>query len=62
MLLVGVQEDSGWLLSRWNLTYRVGWEHICTTEFIWHTIRNIKWEFIDTSTIQCCPYTVRATY
>lgn len=29
MLLVGVREDSGWLLSRWNLTYRVGWEHIC---------------------------------
>ena len=29
MLLVGVQEENGWLLSRWNLTYRVGWEHIC---------------------------------
>ncbi|MGN0684165.1 MAG: hypothetical protein ACI4JY_10860 [Oscillospiraceae bacterium] len=29
MLLVGVKEDSGWLLSRWNLTYGVGWEHIC---------------------------------
>lgn len=29
MLLVGVKESNGWLLSRWNLTYRVGWEHIC---------------------------------
>lgn len=29
MLLTGVREDNGWLLSRWNLTYRVGWEHIC---------------------------------
>lgn len=29
MLLIGVKSDSGWLSSRWNLTYRVGWEHIC---------------------------------
>ena len=29
MLLTGIREDNGWLLSRWNLTYRVGWEHIC---------------------------------
>ena len=29
MLLAGVKENEGWLLSRWNLTYRVGWEHIC---------------------------------
>ena len=29
MLLIGVKEDNAWLLSRWNLTYRVGWEHIC---------------------------------
>ena len=29
MLLVGVKEDNGWLLSRWNLTYRVGWDRIC---------------------------------
>lgn len=29
MLLVGVRESNGWLLSRWNLTYRVGWKHIC---------------------------------
>ncbi len=29
MLLVGLKEDRGWLISRWNLTYRVGWEHIC---------------------------------
>lgn len=29
MLLVGIKESNGWLLSRWNLTYRVGWEHIC---------------------------------
>lgn len=29
MLLVDVKEDCGWLISRWNLTYRVGWEHIC---------------------------------
>lgn len=29
MLLVGVKESGGWLISRWNLTYRVGWEQIC---------------------------------
>lgn len=29
MLLVGVKENGGWLMSRWNLTYKVGWEHIC---------------------------------
>ncbi len=29
MLLVGVKEERGWLISRWNLTYRAGWEHIC---------------------------------
>ena len=29
MLLITVNEDKGWLLSRWNLTYAVGWEQIC---------------------------------
>lgn len=29
MYLVGVKEDNGWLISRWNLTYKVGWKHIC---------------------------------
>lgn len=29
MLLMEIQENSGWILSRWNLTYSVGWEHIC---------------------------------
>ena len=29
MLLIGVKEENAWLISRWNLTYRVGWEHIC---------------------------------
>lgn len=29
MLLVGVKESGGWLMSRWNLTYKVGWSHIC---------------------------------
>ena len=29
MLLIGVKEENGWLLSRWNLTYKVGWENIC---------------------------------
>lgn len=28
MLLIAVNEDKGWLLSRWNLTYAVGWEQI----------------------------------
>ncbi|MCM1049519.1 MAG: hypothetical protein NC433_13970 [Clostridiales bacterium] len=28
MLLIGVKEDNGWLNSRWNLTYRIGWEKI----------------------------------
>ena len=29
MLLAGVKENNGWVLSRWNLTYPVGWEQIC---------------------------------
>ena len=29
MLLVGVKEENAWLISRWNLTYSVGWEMIC---------------------------------
>ena len=29
MLLVGTKENDAWVLSRWNLTYRVGWNHIC---------------------------------
>ena len=29
MVLLGVREENGWLCSSWNLTYRVGWEHIC---------------------------------
>ena len=29
MLLITVKEENGWLLSRWNLTYAVGWEQIC---------------------------------
>lgn len=29
MLLFTVKEENGWLLSRWNLTYAVGWEQIC---------------------------------
>lgn len=33
MLLIHVQEENGWLLSRWNLTYRVGWEHICKAAY-----------------------------
>ncbi len=29
MLLLAVNEDKGWLLSSWKLTYAVGWEQIC---------------------------------
>lgn len=29
MKLLGVRKDENWLYSEWNLTYRVGWEHIC---------------------------------
>ena len=29
MVLLGVKENNGWLSSRWNLTYSVGWEKIC---------------------------------
>lgn len=29
MLLRELQENNGWISSRWQLTYRVGWEHIC---------------------------------
>ncbi len=29
MMLIDVKENNGWLFSEWQLTYRVGWEHIC---------------------------------
>lgn len=29
MLLMEIQENSGWILSRWNLTYSAEWENIC---------------------------------
>ena len=29
MLLVGVKEEAGWLMSRWNLTYPVEWDKLC---------------------------------
>ena len=29
MLLIGVKDENAWLISRWNLTYSVGWESIC---------------------------------
>jgi len=28
MHLIGVKEERGWLISRWELTYRVGWDKI----------------------------------
>ncbi|MCR5721850.1 MAG: hypothetical protein K6G72_05870 [Lachnospiraceae bacterium] len=28
MHLIGVKEEGAWLISRWNLTYRVGWDTI----------------------------------
>lgn len=28
MLLIGVKDNDAWLLSRWNLTYGIGWEQI----------------------------------
>ena len=33
MLLIGFKEDENWLISRWNLTYRVGWEQILKATF-----------------------------
>lgn len=29
MVLLGVKADGAWLVSRWKLTYRIGWVHIC---------------------------------
>ena len=29
MVLLGVKADGAWLVSRWRLTYRIGWIHIC---------------------------------
>lgn len=29
MLLVAVKEEKGWLTSKWQLTYPVGWQRIC---------------------------------
>lgn len=30
MKLLGVEKDGQWLYSEWRLTYRVGWDHICS--------------------------------
>lgn len=29
MLLIGVKENNGWLYSRWQLTWGIGWGHVC---------------------------------
>ena len=29
MVLLDVKENNGWLSSRWNLTYSIGWQQIC---------------------------------
>ena len=29
MVLLDVKENNGWLSSRWNLTYSIGWLQIC---------------------------------
>ena len=29
MLLAGYNDEQEWILSRWNLTYKVGWDSIC---------------------------------
>lgn len=29
MLLAGYKDEQDWILSRWNLTYKVGWDSIC---------------------------------
>ena len=29
MVLMELNENEGWLISGWKLTYRVGWKHIC---------------------------------
>ncbi|MFR4996644.1 hypothetical protein [Clostridium paraputrificum] len=43
MLLIGVKEENGWLLSRWNLTYRVGWELICkATHSVFEYYKNLE--------------------
>lgn len=41
MLLVGLEEDNGWVYSSWRLTYNVGWEQICkVTNAIYDTYNN----------------------
>ncbi len=29
MLLINIKDNGNWINSVWNLTYKVGWEHIC---------------------------------
>ena len=29
MLLIGVKENEGWLYSRWQLTWGIGWGNVC---------------------------------
>lgn len=28
MVLMALKQEQGWLISRWHLTYKVGWNHI----------------------------------
>ena len=37
MLLLGVREENGWLMSTFNLTYVVGWDKICKAVSIAYT-------------------------
>ncbi len=29
MKLLGVEKEGNWLFSEWELTYRIGWGHVC---------------------------------
>ena len=41
MKLLGVEKRDNSLYSEWNLTYRVGWEKICTAvQLIYHYTRD----------------------
>ena len=41
MLLIGVREEKGWLLSEWRLSYRVSWAQLCEAVYVMYDFYDV---------------------
>ncbi len=41
MLLIGVREEKGWLLSEWRLSYRGSWAQLCEAVYVMYDFYDV---------------------